>query len=87
MQHRREDDDHADPLERGRVAVLRLDDVGHGIGNRSVVTDAAGEDVVDARPHALDHHAAGEHAVFDGRADPAARLIALMARMWCWCPP
>ena len=35
------------PVERGGVAILRLDQVHHRVGKRTVVADAAGEDVVD----------------------------------------
>ena len=62
VQHRREHDHQADVRQRRRVAVLRLDDVGHRVDQRTIVANAAGEDEVDAGAHAFDHHAALQHA-------------------------
>jgi hypothetical protein len=39
----------------------------------TVVSDAAREHVLDAVRHTRMHHAAGEHAALDGRADAAGR--------------
>ena len=71
MQHRRQHDHQADSLERVRIPVLRRDDVGHRIDNGTIVADAAGKDVVDTLPNALDHHSALQDAWLDGGADSA----------------
>src|SRR4029453_14139336 len=71
MQHRRQDHDNAHALQGGRVPILRLDQIHHGLRQRAIVADAAGEYDVDVSDGAFVHEAAGEESLLDGRADPA----------------
>ena len=60
--------------ERRRVALLRLDQIHHRLGQRAVVADAAGEHELDALLHALVHDARLQHAALDGGADAAGAV-------------
>ena len=71
MQHRRQHEHEADAIERSRVAVLRLDEIHHGVRQRTIVAHAAREHVVHAVHDAVVHHAGGEHARLDRAAQAA----------------
>ena len=71
MQRRGDHQAKGDAAEFFAHELLRHEHVGDDVGQRAVVADAAGQQVIDPVAHALIHHPRAEFALFHRRPDPA----------------